>query len=198
MSLFESAYKLTRRNVVNKPSHQSNYKSRKLNGQYISEIKEACLLVNTFLIHDPGIPQLQQGKISAERALEITIDELTLPNKNKSAHWTLSHNGIIYKHVNVLYSAWHAGDSTLHGKKWLNNNSVGIEVIGPPYTEIQYYVLAQLINDVRKVFPLIIPQKIVGHDMVSGYRGKVDPRQFDWEKLFQIMYHPFHKRDFKL
>jgi len=189
MSYFESASRKLSREVVDSPSDPGNYKHRKLNGQQVTEIKEAARLVNAFLIHDPGIPQLEAGKISAERALEITIDELTIKGKEKSAHWTLSHDGIVYKHVNVLYSAWHAGDSILHGKKWLNNISVGIECIGPPYTDIQYYVLGQLINDVRIVLPLIDPTRIIGHRDVSSYRGKVDPRKFDYEKLFQIIYH---------
>ena len=185
---FESATRKLSREVVDSPSDRSNYKHRKLHNQQVTEIKEAAKLVDTFLIHDPGIPQLETGKISAKRALEITVDELTIKGKNKSAHWTLSHDGTLYKHVNILYSAWHAGDSILHGKKWLNNISVGIEVIGSPYTEIQYFVLAQLINDVRQIFPLINPTRIIGHYHVSSYRGKVDPRNFDFEKLFRIMY----------
>lgn len=188
MSLFKAASRLVESKVVDQPSDRSNYSHRKYEGEHVTELNVASKVVDTFLIHDPGIPQLQQGKISAERALEITINELTLPNKNKSAHWTLSCDGILYKHVSVLYNAWHAGDSTLHGRKWLNNISVGIEVIGPPYTEIQYYVLGKLINDVRVVFPLIDPTRIVGHYHVSSYRGKVDPREFDFEKLFRICY----------
>lgn len=184
MSFFEA---VGRMQIVEKPSDKSNYNERMFNGQHVKSLDEAQKVVDTFVIHDPGIED--HLNISDERKLEITLDEMTLPNKKKSAHYTMATNGQIYKHVDLMYNAWHCGESELFGRKWLNSYSVGIEVVKPQgqFNDIQYYALAKLINDTRQVFPLITPNRIVGHYHISPQR-KSDPKGFDFEKLFQIMY----------
>jgi len=179
-------------NVIWKPSHESNYSLRNRAGKILDE-SSAHNYVDTFIIHDPGFYDLNDlekneklRKISPERKFQITIDELTLPDKKKSAHFTMDYDGKIYMHVLLHQKAWHAGKSELYGRENLNNTSIGIEVM-EPYTEIQYMTLALLINDIRKTYTKIDPTRIVGHKQVSPGR-KHDPINFDWDKLFKYLY----------
>lgn len=180
-------------NQIHKPSHISNFsKRRSANGEDLIDQDKILNIIDTFIIHDPGFYDLnnkikdeKMKNISDNRKLEITIDELTLPNKKKSAHWTLDFEGNLYSHVPHWAKAWHAGNSSWNHRKWLNNSSLGIEVL-EPYTEIQYYVLAVLINIMRDIYKKITPQNIIGHHHCSPDR-KSDPLGFDWWKLYTYM-----------
>jgi N-acetyl-anhydromuramyl-L-alanine amidase AmpD len=173
--------------TIQRPSDKSNYNDRKANGIVLNNDEEASAIVDTFIIHDPGFQHPDNPEsvkaISLERQTEITLDEVTLPGKKKSAHFTMDNTGLLYQHVPLHKRAWHAGVSSLHGVQGLNTTSIGIEVVGPPYTEIQYMTLAFLIHRTSYIYNRIIPGKIVGHNMVSPGR-KLDPMQFDWWKLF--------------
>jgi N-acetylmuramoyl-L-alanine amidase len=54
-----------------------------------------------------------------------------------------------------------------------------------PFTETQYHLLGELIKEIRVHYPLITPDRIVGHGDVAIPRGrKTDPGlAFDWERL---------------
>jgi N-acetyl-anhydromuramyl-L-alanine amidase AmpD len=170
-------------NIIQKPSNINKYNSRTVNGASIGSEQEAVKVVDTFVVHDPGI---DNPTMTNERKLEITIAELTTVSAEKSAHYTLAYDGKLYQHVPLWKNAWHAGDSELYGRKMLNSTSIGIEVI-EPYSEIQYITLAFLINQIRKTYTKIDPTRIVGHYEISPGR-KTDPRKFNWDSLFKYMY----------
>jgi N-acetylmuramoyl-L-alanine amidase len=54
-----------------------------------------------------------------------------------------------------------------------------------PFTEAQYHVLRELIQEIRVHYPLITPDRIVGHGDIAIPKGrKTDPGlAFDWEKV---------------
>jgi len=173
--------------IIQIPSHKSNYSSRSLGGKRLEDV------ITAFIVHDPGFYDLRDKNndirlksISAQRKLEITIDELTLPNKQKSAHYTLDYTGQLYQHVDVIKKAWHAGESHMFGDMYVNNFSIGIEVL-EPFTEIEYLVLAELIKDLQKTYYNIKAPRILGHHHISPGR-KTDPYNFNFDKLYSYIY----------
>tara|TARA_Y100001935_G_scaffold251853_1_gene254614 strand:- start:132 stop:611 length:480 start_codon:yes stop_codon:yes gene_type:complete len=59
------------------------------------------------------------------------IKRLTNSNSGVSCHYFIKKNGKIIKIVPDLYIAWHAGISSWKRDKFLNSNSIGIEISNP-------------------------------------------------------------------
>ncbi|NLC09176.1 MAG: N-acetylmuramoyl-L-alanine amidase, partial [Gammaproteobacteria bacterium] len=59
-----------------------------------------------------------------------------LTNTAVSSHYLISEQPVkVYQLVDESKRAWHAGDSSWHGRTWLNATSIGIELVHPGYTE---------------------------------------------------------------
>jgi len=113
-----------------------------------------------------------------------------------SAHYYVTKKGEVIEFVDPSRRAWHAGRSRyeLEGKNWVgfNNFSIGIELenryVEDPYhgtteyTTPQIEALFELHKSLQERFPTLRdPQRTVGHEDISGYRGKKDPGPaFDW------------------
>lgn len=86
--------------------------------------------------------------------------------------------------------AWHAGQSIYQGRESCNDFSIGIELEGTehtPYTDQQYYRLAEVIKVLLDQYPTLSKQRIVGHSDIAPGR-KTDPgASFDWPKLFSLL-----------
>ncbi|MDE0151159.1 MAG: N-acetylmuramoyl-L-alanine amidase [Bdellovibrionales bacterium] len=134
-------------------------------------------------------------------SLEKTFEIFKDPKKKVSAHFVIDQTGAIYEIISCIkkpVKAFHAGQSSW--KTWtnFNNHSIGVELVNFNgnlfnYTEEQYSSLAQLILHLQKIYPpLQSPERILGHEHIAGFRGKVDPgTQFNWDKLFKQIY-PSH------
>lgn len=100
-----------------------------------------------------------------------------------SAHFVIDRKGEITQYVSVLNRAWHAGASSFGGRDACNDYSVGIELEGvddQPYESIQYVQLLRVVNCLRKIYPAIGKDRIVGHNHIAPQR-KTDPGEaFDW------------------
>ena len=59
------------------------------------------------------------------------IKRLTSNKSRVSCHYFIKRNGKIIKIVPDLYIAWHAGVSSWKKDKFLNSNSIGIEISNP-------------------------------------------------------------------
>ena len=59
------------------------------------------------------------------------INRLTNESTKVSCHYFIKNNGKIIKMVPDLYVAWHAGISSWKKDKFINSNSIGIEVSNP-------------------------------------------------------------------
>ena len=59
------------------------------------------------------------------------IKKLTDKNSKVSCHYFIKKNGEIINMVPDLYIAWHAGISSWKKDKFLNSNSIGIEISNP-------------------------------------------------------------------
>jgi AmpD protein len=82
--------------------------------------------------------------------------------------------------------AWHAGASAWRNRVACNDFSVGVELEGAdevPYEPVQYEVLAQLVAALRRAYPSLAGDALVGHSEVAPGR-KTDPGPaFDWSLL---------------
>lgn len=123
-----------------------------------------------------------------------------------SCHLLIDRKGKVFEMVScwegICHRAFHAGKSHWTDpqnplKNWesFNNFSMGIELVNwngnfYPYTEAQYLSLFQVIRHLKTVYPqLENPHRILGHEQVAGFRGKVDPGiQLNWKRLFQEVY----------
>lgn len=86
--------------------------------------------------------------------------------------------------------AWHAGLSEWKGRNYLNNTSIGIEIVNhgrqgnnwEPYTDEQIDTLVILLRDILARHG-IAPGNVVGHSDIAPQR-KVDPGPlFPWKRL---------------
>ena len=136
---------------------------------------------------------------SLTRALQLLCDR----ERKVSAHFVIDTDGAVYELLNALDGAavrgWHAGASsyTLAGREYcrFNDFGIGIEIVNLngnlfAYTEQQYLALVELTKELAKIYPALRdPERIVGHEQIAGFRGKVDPGHcFDWRRYYQAVF----------
>lgn len=128
-------------------------------------------------------------------SLESTLALFLDPAREVSAHLVVDEDGAVYELVpcwdGVALRAWHAGRSDWDDGEisWdgFNNFSIGIEIVNLngnffPYSEAQYAALKDVIDHLRDPYPALnAPERVLGHEHIAGWRGKVDPGiHFDW------------------
>ena len=141
---------------------------------------------------------------------EGALSRLTDPEAEVSCHYYITRAGEIIQLVPEAEVAFHAGRSravnsegvTVDG---LNNWSLGIEIAnsGPflggvptpdeeanpdwnecePYTLAQYDAVIDLLRDIMLRHPLIIKERVLGHDVVAPGRKSDPGPHFDWSYL---------------
>lgn len=135
---------------------------------------------------------------SLDGLLRIFLDE----QAKVSSHFVISENGDVMELVpcldGVAYRAWHAGYSRwADEREWtgFNDFSIGIELINRngnvfPYADKQIAALKELIHLLQAKFPTLkSSHRILGHEQIAGYRGKIDPGiQFNWRNIFNACY----------
>ncbi|MEQ1876455.1 MAG: N-acetylmuramoyl-L-alanine amidase [Bdellovibrionia bacterium] len=134
-----------------------------------------------------------------QRALEIFGD----PAKKVCAHFVLDTDGAVYDlggfYNGPIRLGAHAGLSRFEfGGRVLekfNTYSIGIEIVNLngnlfSYTDEQYESLGLLTRHLQTRFPnLQNPQRVLGHEHIAGFRGKVDPGiRFDWKRFYKDAY----------
>ena len=120
---------------------------------------------------------------------KLAISRLTKIQSEVSSHYFIKKNGEIILMVPDLYIAWHAGVSSWKKYKFLNKNSIGIEISNPGhefgykrFTKIQIKNLEKLLNFLVKKYK-IKKNNILGHSDIAPDR-KLDPgEKFPWEHL---------------
>jgi len=132
-------------------------------------------------------------------AIRIFSDRAT----GVSTHLLIDVSGCVYELVDCLsgtaYRAHHAGSSRwLQGGNLLegfNDFSIGIELVNPngnllPYSDAQYRSLRNVLHHLMSIYPALqSPARVLGHEQISGWRGKADPgRLFDWGRFFSSVY----------
>ena len=117
------------------------------------------------------------------------IKRLTDSKSKVSCHYYIKKNGKILKMVPDLYIAWHAGVSAWKNYKFINKNSIGIEISNPGHDNKYKKFNEQQIKSVIKLSRFLIKKYkiqskfILGHSDISPDRKKDPGEKFPWEYL---------------
>jgi|GEM_PF-3861160 len=135
--------------------------------------------------------------------LEKTLEIFTDRARKVCAHFVINTDGALYD----LGRFWsgpirrgaHAGvsryemDGNIYEK--FNDYSIGVELVNLngnylDFPKAQYVTLSKVIRHMADRFVLLNdPKRILGHEHIAGFRGKVDPGlRFDWKQLYSLAY----------
>ena len=107
-----------------------------------------------------------------------------------SSHFLIRRDGAVRQYVACDQRAWHAGRSQWRERENCNDFAIGIELEGTddsPYTDDQYQQLAALVTALRRAYPAIAADAIVGHcDIAPGRKTDPGPA-FDWTRLARLL-----------
>jgi N-acetylmuramoyl-L-alanine amidase len=120
---------------------------------------------------------------------EAAIARLRDPEARVSSHYVVEEDGRVFRLVPEERRAWHAGVSYWRGRRNVNGDSIGIEIVNPghefgyrPFPEAQIASVIELTADIRTRWT-IEDRDIVGHSDVAPAR-KDDPGElFPWKRL---------------
>ena len=119
--------------------------------------------------------------------------------KNKvSAHYFIKKNGDLINLVPHFYEAWHAGKSSWKTIKFLNKNSIGIEIQNQGhehkyenFSSKQISSLKRLLKILIKIFNINI-DNILGHSDIAPERKKDPGEKFPWKNLAKMKLAKWH------
>ena len=117
------------------------------------------------------------------------INRLTSPKSKVSSHYFIKNNGEILILVPDLFVAWHAGISKWENFKFLNKNSIGIEISNPGHENGYKKFNKKQINSILKLSKILIKKYkikskfILGHSDISPDRKKDPGEKFPWKFL---------------
>lgn len=120
---------------------------------------------------------------------QAALDRLRDARAKVSAHYVVEEDGRIFQLVPEARRAWHAGVSFWRGRRNLNGDSIGVEIVNPghefgyrAFPEPQIEAVIELLTDIRSRW-MIEDRDIVGHSDVAPTR-KEDPGElFPWRQL---------------
>ena len=120
---------------------------------------------------------------------EEALARLRDPEARVSSHYMVEEDGRVFRLVAEERRAWHAGVSFWRGRRNLNGDSIGIEIVNPghefgyrPFPAAQIAAVTALVGDIRTRWD-IEDRDIVGHSDVAPAR-KDDPGElFPWKGL---------------
>ena len=132
------------------------------------------------------------------------INRLTSFNSKVSSHYFIKKNGEILTLVPDLYVAWHAGFSSWKKYKFLNKNSIGIEISNSGHDNKYEYFNKKQIRSVLKLTKFLIKKYkikskfILGHSDISPDRKKDPGEKFPWKNLFKKQIGKWHNLNPKM
>ena len=144
------------------------------------------------VIHAISLPP---GEFGTGHVLDLFLNRLDatahlyfkeLEGLRVSAHYFIDRTGGVVELVDPDQMAWHAGESTFEGRGECIPFSIGIELEGSPdhsFTEGQYRALKELCLRLMERYPLITPERIVGHSDIAPGRKEDPGPLFAWERL---------------
>ena len=148
--------------------------------------------IDMIVIHGISLPPGEFGSQSVETFFCGHLDFsshpsfISIQNLRVSSHLFIKRTGEIIQFVPFSKRAWHAGQSFFMGKTSCNDFSIGIELEGTdelPYEKVQYSQLGQAVKLLMQHYPMITPNRIVGHvDIAPGRKTDPGP-SFDWALL---------------
>ena len=119
------------------------------------------------------------------------INRLTNIQSGVSSHYLIKNSGEIVTLVPDLYIAWHAGKSSWKSYKYLNKNSIGIEITNhvhvfgyKKFSKKQISSLSKLSKFLIKKYKINL-KNILGHSDIAPERKKDPGEKFPWKYLSQ-------------
>ena len=117
------------------------------------------------------------------------LDRLRDPEAKVSSHYLVEEDGRVLRLVAEARRAWHAGVSFWRGRRNVNGDSIGIEIVNPghefgyrAFPEPQVESVIALVADIRTRWD-IEDRDVVGHSDIAPDR-KDDPGElFPWKRL---------------
>ena len=109
-----------------------------------------------------------------------------IEDQKVSAHVLIRRDGEVVQFVPFHKRAWHAGESKYKDCANCNDFAIGIELEGTDetsYEEVQYLVLATLIDSLRVVYPSLSKEDVVGHSDIAPGRKSDPGMAFQWKKF---------------
>ncbi len=117
------------------------------------------------------------------------INKLINIKSKVSSHYFIKRNGEIVVLVPDLYIAWHAGKSSWKNFKFLNKNSIGIEISNPGHENNYKKFSESQIQSISKLTKYLMfkykikPKNILGHSDIAPVRKKDPGEKFPWRLL---------------
>ena len=134
--------------------------------------------INFVIIHYTGM-----------KSETAAIKRLCNSKSKVSSHYFIKKNGEILNLIPDNYIAWHAGKSRWKKKKFLNKNSIGIEIQNPGhsfnypnFSEKQIVALKKLLRFLMKKYK-IYKKNVLGHSDIAPERKKDPGEKFPWHRL---------------
>ena len=121
---------------------------------------------------------------TATSGIKSPLDWLCNPESKVSAHYLIGTDGTIYHLVLDDKKAWHAGESEWKGRKGVNTNSIGIEMVNANdgkmiYPEAQIAACAELVKHLMAEHGIKREDVIRHADIAPGRKN--DPLGFDMD-----------------
>ena len=122
-------------------------------------------------------------------SFEAARARLCDPEAEVSCHHLIGEDGRVEILVPETERAWHAGEGSWAGERYLNARSIGIELAHPghgpdtpPYPAEQMASLEGLLAGILSRWP-VPPEGVIGHSDVSPCRKRDPGEWFPWERL---------------
>ena len=131
------------------------------------------------------------------------IERLTSIKSKVSSHYLIKNNGEIVVMVPDLYEAWHAGISSWKNFRYLNKNSIGIEISNPGHNSNYKNFTKKQIQSLKKLSKLLIEKykidqkNILGHSDIAPNRKKDPGEKFPWKYLAKFRIGKWHSLSIK-
>ena len=152
--------------------------------------------VSLVVVHNISLPPNEFGGPYIEQLFTNQLDPNAHPyfeeikDHRVSAHILIRRDGEVVQFVPFNKRAWHAGESKYKDCENCNDFAIGIELEGTdetPYEEVQYLVLATLVDSLRVVYSSLSKEDIVGHSDVAPGRKSDPGRAFRWQNLRELL-----------
>ena len=117
------------------------------------------------------------------------INKLKNIKSQVSCHYLIKNNGKIITMVPNSYIAWHAGISAWKNFKFLNKNSIGVEISNPGHNFKYRNFSKQQIQSILRLSKFLIKKfkiekkNILGHSDIAPVRKKDPGEKFPWQYL---------------
>ena len=134
---------------------------------------------------------------------KAAIEKLTDIQSQVGANCFIKKNGEIINMVPDHYAAWHAGLSSWKKLKYLNKNSIGIEISNPGHQFGYKNFTKNQINSIKKLSLVLIKKykikknNILGHSDIAPDRKKDPGERFPWQYLYKSRIGIWHNLDKK-